>query len=171
MKQTDIKSLREKLWLQNNKICPITKITLNEDEIALDHAHKLNSEDYSKDKGTCRDSISKKANVIEGKFINSFKRMYGSDESKWVISPEEFLRNLADYYSKGSYIDEDGYYYIHPSEVSKEPKLMKSSYNKLKKLYKNSNKRGKFPEYPKSKKMIKGLQELFDEFKLEPEYY
>jgi len=166
--QKDLKDFRYNIWIKNNKICPILKVEISEDEVVGDHNHKLKSEPISENKGTYRDSISRKANSIEGKFINYFKRMFGSDEEKWVITPQEFLRNLADYYDKGSFKDDNGDCYIHPNEKPREPLLKKSSYNKLKKLYTG---KAKFPSYPKSKKMTKKLRELFSVYEVDVEFY
>ena len=48
------------------------------------------------------------------------------------------------------------------------PKLKKSSYNKLKKLYSG---KAKFPEFPKSGKLSKKLEELFSKYNLVPDFY
>ena len=168
LEQKDLKDFRYKIWIENDKICPILKKEIREDEVVGDHNHKLKSEPISENKGTYRNSISRKANSIEGKFINYFKRMFGSDESKWEITPQEFLRNLADYYDKGAYKDLYGDCYIHPREKPKEPYLMKSSYNKLKKIY---NDKAKFPDYPKSKRITKKLIELYEKYDLSPEFH
>jgi hypothetical protein len=77
-----------------------------------------------------------------------------------------FLRNLADYLEDNHLQDKT--LYIHPSEEVKEPKLKKSSYNKLKKLYSG---KAKFPEFPKSGKLSKKLEELFSKYNLEPDFY
>jgi len=168
MKPKDIKILKEELWNKNNKKCPLLDIEVPLDKIVLDHIHKLKHDEPSEQKGTIRNAIEFRANSMEGKITNNWKRYFGSDESKHLISLPNFLRNLADYLEEGSYYD--GNYYIHPNEVPKEL-LRKSSYNKLKKLYGNSSKKAKFPAYPKSKKLTKKLKELFLEFNLEPEFY
>ena len=88
----------------------------------------------------------------------------------------ELLRSAADYFDKGSYIDEDGYYYIHPNEVKREPKVSKRNYNKLARLYKleefipkrKNQKKKPMIEFPKSGKLTKGLKEMFDRFGINP---
>ena len=57
---------------------------------------------------------------------------------------------------------------LHPTEAPKLPKLKKSSYNKLKKVYDG---RAKFPPYPASKKLIKALEKLFKKYNIEPKFY
>ena len=174
MKQKDIKELREKLWIRNNKKCPLLGIDIPLDKCSLDHIHKKKSDKYSENKGTIRNSIEFRSNAIEGKIANAWKRYFGSNEDNHPIELPNFLRNLADYLEEGSYIDEDGFYYIHPSEVPKEPKLSKRNFNKCKKLYnaeefvpKRKNQKKKvFPNFPKSSKLTVGLKVLFDRFEI-----
>ena len=168
MKQKNIKELKTVLWEVNKRICPLLGIEVELDKTALDHIHKLVAEEPSEQKGTIRNTIEFRANAMEGKISNNWKRYFGADETKHPISLPDFLRNLANYLENGAHEDKDGNYYIHPSEVPKEPKLKKQSYNKLKKIYEG---RAKFPEYPKSQKMTKKLDELFVKFNLEPEFY
>jgi hypothetical protein len=175
MKNKDIKALKEKLWLRNNKKCPLLGIEVPLEKMALDHIHKLKSENYSEQKGTVRNAIEFRANGIEGKISNAWKRYFGSDESKHPISLPDFLRNLADYLEEGALVEESTYY-VHPNEVPKEPKLSKRNYNKLKKLYekkefcptRKNQKKKPFPEFPKSSKITKALKELYEEFQVNP---
>lgn len=163
MKASEVKPLKEKLWNKNNKKCPLLGIEVPLDKMALDHIHKLKSEDYAEQKGTIRDAIEFRANAMEGKITNNWKRYFGADETKHPISLSDYLRNLADYLERGAY-EEEGIYYVHPSEVPKEPIVKKSQYNKLKKEYTLQGRVKKFPEYPKSKKLTKELKALSDEF-------
>jgi hypothetical protein len=171
MKSKDIKSLKEKLWLKNNKKCPLLEIDVKLDKMALDHIHKLVAEPYSEQKGTIRDAIEFRANALEGKITNNWQRYFGADKSKHPISLPNYLRNLADYLEKGAY-SEDETFFVHPNEVPKPKKVSKRNYNKLKKLYLNELKEGnvrkKFPEYPKSSKLTKDLGILFKKYCLEP---
>ena len=123
LKQKDIRPLKEKLWLENDKICPLLKVEVELDKMALDHIHKLVSEVPSEQKGTIRNAIEFRANAMEGKITNNWKRYFGADESKHPISLSNYLRNLADFLEVGAYEDADGTYYIHPSEEPKQPKL------------------------------------------------
>lgn len=164
--QKDIKVLKEKLWLKNNKKCPLLNIEIPLEKTVLDHIHKLKSEEVSEQKGTIRNAIEFRANALEGKITNAWKRYFGTDETKYPISLPNFLRNLADYLEKGAYC-ENGIYYIHPSE-RQYVTISKRQYNKLKKEYLKSGKKKKFPDYPKSGKLTKPLKKLFEEFNISP---
>ena len=168
LKQKDIKSMKEKLWEENEKKCPLLGIEVELDKMVLDHIHKLKGEAPSEQKGTIRNALEFRANAMEGKITNNWKRYFGADENNHPIDLPTFLRNLADYLEKGAYQCEEGNYYIHPSEEPKQPKLMKSSYNKLKRLYTG---KAKFPEYPKSGKITIGLIKLYTDYELNPEFY
>ena len=170
LKAKDIKILKEKLHKQNNGVCPLlgTKVPL--DKMALDHIHKLKIEAYADDKGTIRNAIEFRANAMEGKITNSWKRLYGADVTRHPIDLPTFLRNLADYLEAGAY-EEDGDYFIHPSEVPKAPKIKKSSYNKMIKLFKAKYPNKKVPAYPKSRKLTKQMDKLFIEFTVVDFYY
>ena len=166
MKSKDIKILKEKLHKQNNGLCPLLEIEVTPDKMALDHIHKLKSEEPSEQRGTIRNAIEFRANAMEGKITNNWKRYFGADESKHPISLSQFLRNLADYLETGAYQDEEGNFYIHPTEVSKEPKLGKREFNKIAKLFKEHYPKRKPLEFPKSGKWTKQLKELKEEFDL-----
>lgn len=165
MKQKEISLLKEKLHKKNNGICPLLDIEVPLEKMALDHIHKLKAEQPSPQKGTVRNAIEFRANAMEGKITNNWKRYFGADESNHPISLPDFLRNLADYLEAGAYEDEDGMYYVHPTEVEKPKNVSKRQYNKLKKVY---DKRAQFPEYPKSKKLTKKLEFLFKEYDISP---
>jgi len=173
MKQKDIKILKEKLWLANNKKCPVLDIEIPLEKMVLDHAHKRNDEEYSPTKGVIRESLDFRSNAVLGKLENSIKRT-GLEYMDGFDLPT-FLRNAADYFEKGAYVDEDGFYYIHPSEQPKPKKLSKKNYNKVKKLYNNevfvpkrkNQKKKPFPDYPSSSKPTKALIELFEKFQIE----
>lgn len=175
MKSSEILALKEKLWLANNKKCPLLEIEVSLDKMVLDHIHKLNSEVASEQKGTIRNALEFRANALEGKITNNWKRYFGADESKHPIDLPSFLRNLADYLERGAYEDE-GLFYIHHTEVEKDPPLSKKNYNKLKKLYdkkefmpkRKNQKKPVFPEFPKSKKLTVALKKLFEEFEISP---
>jgi len=158
LKSKDLSILREKLHKEQNGKCAVTGKPI-EDRNAIDHAH---SKGLGLD-GCVRGLINANMNIYLGKIENNCKR-YG-------ISLEELpntLRQIADYLENGAYIDEDGDKLLHPTEVPKAPKLKKSSYNKLKRMYIG---KAKFPEYPKSGKLINNLKVLYIKFNLEPEFY
>lgn len=166
MKQKDIAELREKLWLKNDKKCPVLGKEVSLVDMALDHIHGTKTSEYSPESGVIRESLHKFSNAVLGKLENSIKRTGLNKDPDFDLPT--FLRNAADYFERGAYQDSDGNYYVHPNEVKKDPPVSKSNYNRLAKLYKESGKKAKFPEYPKSKKLTKKLQELFSEFNIEP---
>lgn len=166
MKNKDIQILREKIWLENDKKCPVLGVEIPLKDTQLDHQHKTKTEDFSPTKGVIREVLDFRANSILGKVENQIKRT-GLDKRDDFDLPT-FLRNQADYFEKGQYQDSDGNYYIHPNEVPKEQTVSKSNYNKLKKQYALIAKKKKFPEYPKSKKLTKELAQLFEEFNISP---
>ena len=164
------KILKEKIWLDNNKKCPVLNEEVEIEYIALDHLHKNRKSDIPnlENGGVIRGPISTEVNVILGKIENSFKR---TGLSKYGYNIPDILRGLANYLEQGPYQDEDGNYYVHPSEVIKPSKLMKDSYSKLLKALKNINYPNKIPEYPKSGCLTQPLEKLYDLVNLEPEYY
>ena len=174
MKQKDIRVLKEKLWLMNDKKCPVLGKAIPLDKMVLDHAHKRNAEEYSPTKGVVREALDKRVNVILGKVENALKRTGLGYEDDFDLPT--FLRNAADYFERGAYVDEEGNLYVHPSEVPKEPKVSKSNYNKLKKLYDNEafipTRKGKekklMLKYPVNKKLTKGLKALFEKYDISP---
>lgn len=160
MKSSDIKKLKEILHTENNGICPLLNVEVSVEKMVIDHIHKLKSEQPSEQKGTVRNAIEFRANAMEGKITNNWKRYFGADDSKHPISLPNFLRNLADYLENGAYIDKEGDYFIHPSEVVKEPKVGKREFNTLNKLYQTKYPNKKPLEFPKSGKWTKLLLEL-----------
>ena len=164
MKSTDIKKLKQIIHTENNGICPLLNIKVDVEKMVIDHIHKLKSELPSEQKGTVRNAIEFRANAMEGKITNNWKRYFGADESKHPIPLPEYLRNLANYLEKGAYVDKEGNYFIHPSEVVKEPKLGKREFNKISKAYSIKFPNKKPLEFPKSGKWTKQLLELKEEF-------
>lgn len=169
MKQKDIKPLKEKLWERNYRKCPVLAKEIPLDKMVLDHAHKRNDQEYSPTKGVIRESLDFRVNAVLGKLENALVRTGLANEEGFDIV--QFLHNSADYFERGAYVEtleNEDTYFVHPNEVPKEKKLMKSSYNKLKKIYDG---KAKFPDYPKSGKITKGLERLFDKLSLIPEFY
>jgi hypothetical protein len=68
---------------------------------------------------------------------------------------------LSEYIKKHKYKEEK---VIHPREKPKEKKIMKSKYNKLKKIFLEKYPNKKFPEFPKSGKLTKPLEKISKEF-------
>lgn len=163
MKTKDIRVLKEKLWMLNDKKCPVLDKEIPLEKMALDHAHKRKDEEYSETKGVIREALDFRVNAVLGKLENALVRTGLANDEDFDIG--SFLRNAADYFESGAYRDEDGNMYIHPKEVHREPKVSKRNYNRLKKLYRGTK---KFPEYPKSGKLTLGLKVLFEEYEIEP---
>lgn len=142
--------------------------------MVLDHAHKRNAEAYSPTKGVVREALDNRANAILGKVENALKRTGLVYEKDFDLPT--FLRNAADYFERGAYVDEQGDMYVHPSEVPKVPKVSKSNYNKIKKLYdkepflpvRKGQKKKPMLQYPTYGKLTKGLGELFKKYDISP---
>ena len=161
LKQKDIKALKEKWYAEQNDICPLFGKKYPIDEVTLDHFHAIKSDKLGENgKGLCRGVLNFKANSIEGKITNAFKR-YGGDKEIDIVS---FLRNLANYLEHNKIHSDEKY--IHPSEKPKAPKLMKSSYNKLVKAIGDKQ---KIPVY--NGKMTKALQKLFEKYSIIPTFH
>jgi hypothetical protein len=151
LKGSEVPALRAKLLEEQSGVCPICSGDVNSPCLDHEHTKKI------KGSGQVRGVICRMCNVFLGKIENNCVR-YGIG----LFELPRVLRNVADYVQK------DPLPYMHPSEAPKAPKLKKTSYNKLKKAYDG---RAKFPEYPKQKKLTKGLKALFEKYGIEPEYY
>lgn len=151
--QNDLKKLRDEEHIKQGETCPLLKIKVPKDKMVVDHKHKLKDEEPSIDgKGLVRGVIEFRANGIEGKISNAWKRYFGADESKHPISLPDFLRNLADYLENPPL---DYLKLIHPKEKIKEEIFKKSDYNRIKKYYtKIFPNRTKVPDYPKAKRPV-----------------
>jgi len=163
MKSSEIRQLKEKIWLSNNKKCPVLDRHIVLEKMVLDHAHKRKDDEYSIDKGVIREALDFRVNAVLGKLENALKRTGLANDKDFDIG--SFLRNAADYFEAGAYKDENNNMYIHPNEVKRDPPVSKRNYKKLQKLY---DKKQKFPEYPKSRKLTKRLRELFEEYNISP---
>lgn len=174
LKSSDLKELKRVMYELNGGKCPLLGVDVDFDSTVVDHEHKLKSEEPSiSGKGLVRNALEFRANALEGKITNNWKRYFGADVKYHPCKLSDYLRNLADYLEQGPFILENQAY-IHPSEVVRQPNLKKSSYNKLKKIFLNTkqpNNKKTFPEYPKSKKMTKTLEKLYTIYSIEPEFY
>lgn len=164
LKTSEINSLKEKWWLEQNKKCPLLNKEIELSSMVIDHQHKLKSElaDIT-GKGICRGAISRFGNALEGKISNNFKRM-GLDKH---INLPSFLRNLADYL-ENNHIHNDYELFIHPTEAEKPKYIKKSCYNKLAKVY---DMKAKLPEFKDKMKLSQKLESLFKKYNIEIEYY
>jgi len=161
LKTCDIPAVRENLLKEQNGCCALCGIEISEvTGYSLDHQHMTKKEVIGEDgAGLVRGVLCRSCNIFEGKIWNNTQRY---KQPKNVQDRINILEKLIEYYKK------DNFNFIHPSEAPKEPIVSKSNYNKLKKLYTLSLKKKKFPEYPKSGKLTKILENLFSEFKIEP---
>ena len=151
LKNKDIKEIRESLLKKQGGVCAICKKIPKRP--VLDHEHTKRI----KGTGLCRGVLCSNCNVMIAKIENNCMR-YGITQEDLPI----FLINFA------AYKEADQTNYIHPSEKPKEPKMSKRNYNKLKKQYKLNARKKKFPEFPKSGKLIAPLRKLFEEFDISP---
>jgi hypothetical protein len=153
LSQNELKKLREEEHSNQNGICPLLQVKIPSDKMVVDHRHKLKSEEPSLDgKGLVRGIIEFRANGIEGKITNAWKRYFGADEDNHPISLPDFLRNLANYLEEPPL---DHLKLIHPKEKIKEELFAKRDYNKIKKYYfKIFPNRSKIPPYPKAKRPV-----------------
>jgi hypothetical protein len=151
LKTSDIKDLRDSLLRDQNFICPICGQEILDP--VLDHSHTKRIHGN----GQVRGVIHRMCNVFLAKAENNCVR-YGIGQANLP----HVLRSIADYLEKPPLP------FLHPSEKPKESKLTKLSYNRLKKFYEGN---AKFPEYPKSGKLTVKLKQLFDQYRIKPEFY
>jgi len=164
MKQSEIKILKEKLWLKNNRKCPLLNQEVKLDKMVLDHKHKLKNDECGPGRGTIREALEFRSNALAGKIENAFTRYFGSDESKQPITLPDFLRNMADYLERGDYIEDDTYF-IHPNEVPKRQKINKSALNRIKKYYfLIFPKRRKLPDFTYMTEEVKDILNKIDNY-------
>lgn len=156
LKRNDIKFYRDKLYKLQNCKCDVLNIDIPEDKRVLDHIHSEHK--YYPEQGYIRGVIHSDINVLLGKIENQWNR--SSKDLKEKFELDEILIMLANYIKKHKYKKEK---IIHPREY-KEPKIMKSKYNKLKKLFLKKHPNKKFPEFPKSGKLTKPLEKISKEF-------
>lgn len=151
LKQSEIKYYRSLILeeYQQGKCAICGNIPSNP---CLDHHHtkKIGGT------GQIRGVLCSNCNIFLAKSENNCKR-YGISQKQLP----EILRAMA------NYLEQDQYDIIHPSEL-KPKRLMKSSYNELKKAHTGKK---KFPEYPRSGKLTKPLERLFEAYGIEPKFY
>ena len=172
MSQNEIKDLKEYIWMENKKHCPILKKEIPLDKMVLDHKHKLKSQEPNKIDGACRNSLEFRANAAAGKIENIFRR-YGFHNED--LSLPDMLRNIADYLENSSYkidsskidnfakLEQKEIYFIHPNEVPKRKKVSKRDLNLLKKWWPILKPRSK--KEPKFIYETEEFQRLFDQAK------
>jgi len=160
LKQNDLKPLKQKLHSAQNNICPLLKIKVPFDQMVVDHKHKLKANPAGPNgDGLVRGAIEFRANALEGKITNNWKRM---GLGKYTDLPT-YLRNLADYLENPPCEQK----YIHPSEKPKVKKLGKRVFNKIAKLYAEEYPKRKELTYPKSNKPTKQIKLLAEYYGIE----
>jgi len=155
LQSSQLKKFRLELLKEQNSECPLCNKRITEIDAACDHDH---------DSGLIRGVLHKTCNSYEGVIKSRFVRS-GVHRKTDLIT---YLENLIIYLKK------DHGNVMHPSTKEKPKKLKKSSYNYLKKRYKEKYKNKKvkrFPDYPKSKKLTKSLDKIYFDLFIEPEYY
>ena len=128
IKYAQIKELREQYVKEQNNICPILGVKLDDCDFVLDHNHKT---------GLIRGAISRCANAAEGKIKGAYIRTGCHNTTDPDTSDPEvinknlidFLRNLADYLESNKSTDN----ITHPSFHAKRRKK-KTAVKKKKKL-------------------------------------
>lgn len=153
-----MKELKEKWYDEQKGICPVLKAKIPLNKVVMDHCHRKKSEPCSEEtgKGLCRGAIDFRANALEGKITNNFKRL-GLDKEYFL---PEVLRNLADYLEFNHNSDEITY--VHPSERPRKPKLSKRCYSTLQKKVQGKQ---RMPAYTGN--LTKPLKKLFEKYKVE----
>ena len=157
LKHKEIKKYRKIILKEQNGICLLTGIKIEEGKAVLDHLHRIPKEKLGENGAGCvRGVLDFRANSLEGKILYWYKRLAVSK----LISLPAFLVNLS------RYLDQPTYPLIHPTEAPKPKKLSKVCYNKLMRVCINKEK----VPYPASKKLTKKLEKLFNKYKIEITY-
>ncbi len=152
MKTKDIKPVRAELLMQQGGVC----LVCGEEpkRPCLDHSHTKRV----KGTGLVRGVLCNSCNVFIAKSENNCTR-YGFSQK----ALPNILRSMADYFER------DHHPLRHPSEAPPVPKVMKSSYNKMKKQLGRMGM--KAPTMSKSGTLTLALQKAFKQAGIEPEYY
>lgn len=164
----------------NKGICPVLDLPFDHSDMTVDHAHTRNAINLGKkeEAGLIRGIINKHANALEGKITNAFIR-YGLHKQN--VDLPDVLRKLADYIENPPLVHLK---YIHPSEKPKDLILKKNSIKKVikawEKKYPNRKlpdillykqfKKGKKKGEDRPKKLTSGLEKLYNEFEITPEF-
>lgn len=155
LRNNDISVVRQQLLINQNGECLICKNQVLSP--VLDHSHKKKI----KGTGLIRGVLCRNCNIFLGKIENNCSRYRITRHDLPVI-----LRSIADY------LERPHKRLIHPSEKPKEKILMKSSYNHLKKTALQAGvHQNQIPQYPKSNRLTKGLERLFNSLNIVPGFY
>ena len=157
LKKSEISSLRITLLQQQGGRCPICKKCITDP--CLDHEHKKRLGGS----GLIRGVVCRTCNSFIAKAENNCLRC--KIELKQL---PHVLRSIADY------LEQPHKPFIHPKEAPKPKKLQKSSYNQLIRRMVIDGvglKKGLPPKYPKSGKLTKTLEKLYEKVEIEPQFY
>ena len=124
------------------KVCPICGKST--EKFALDHCHTT---------GLIRDVLCMHCNSFLGRIENNAARH---------LIKKSNLSNVLINLSK--VLTKEHYRLIHPTEKPKEPKFSKLLFNKIAKWYKVQYPNKKALVYPKSGKLTKSLQVIYEEY-------
>lgn len=152
LKSKDIKKFRAFiLKTQNGKCLVCGKVPKR---ACLDHSHTKRI----KGTGLIRGVVCSNCNVMIAKSENNSNR-YGFNQKELPT----ILRSIADY------LERKHLPFIHPSEAPKPLKLMRSSFNKLKKALEYT--KYTCPSMSKSGILTKPLEKAFKIANIEPQFY
>ena len=157
LKKSEIKGFRDKLIEKQEGLCEICGRSFEKDNLTptLDHDH---------DTYLVRGVLCTSCNQVEGRFRKLLKR-YGLGNFDMGF----ILRNMAEY------VEKEQYPYIHPMHAPKPKKLQKRSYQELVKVIEEANgylnRPIKIPDYPKSGRLTKRLEQLYKQFGIVPKFY
>lgn len=160
IKYKDIHRVKEELLEKQNYKCPVSGVDLvMNKESVVDHQHRLfKNQPLGEDgAGLIRGVLQYQVNAWEGKVFNAFRRL---GLHKFETSLPNMLINL------GIYLERYGTDYIHPSELPKDKRLNKLTFNKINKLYVEQYPRRKKLKYPKSCKATKKIKELAEQYNI-----
>jgi len=152
LKWSEIKTVRERLIIEQNNICPICKKPM--EKPVLDHYHRKKLGGSGKIRGVLCFSC----NAYIGPMENRAKRHYIDQGDIPTV-----LRNTADY------LECEQSEYLHPSEKAKRPILSKRDFNRMVKKFKTISS-NKPPVYPLSEHITKEVQKYYDMTGLEPKF-
>ena len=166
LKQSEMKEIRNDFFYNQKEKCLILDTPQDLSEMALDHIHGSHRSMFPETNKLVRGLIHSDVNIIIGKIENQWLR--SRTNLKQNHNLPDVLRQIADYIEKYSDIDNFEELLIHPSEKPKEKKLSKRNFKKLLKLFVIKYPKRKEIEYPKSAKLTKKLEILFEEFDISP---
>ena len=166
LKAREIKKLKKFLHKKNKGICPVLKVKVKLEDMVVDHSHSSNARILgTEDAGLVRGIMHRGANIIEGKVTNAFIRT-GLHKIDGIDIPT-VLRNLADFLENKEVVNKE---LMHPSEKAKDPKLGKRNFNIITQLHAEKYPNRKPLKFPKSKKLTKSLNAIYDEFNITPNF-